>query len=59
MPDPYHNMHMKNKRSAVFMYTVGFVVLAIVIGYPMFGLKMPQKDNAIMWRKKYGTTGTI
>lgn len=31
----------------------------IVVGYPALGLKMPQKDNPIFMRKKYGTTGTI
>lgn len=41
------------------MYAVGFVVLAIVTGYPTLGLKMPQKDNPIQFRKKYGSTGTI
>jgi len=37
----------------------GFVSCAIVIGIPTIGLKMPQKDNPIQFRKKYGTTGTI
>ena len=31
----------------------------IVLGYPTIGLKMPQKDNPIQYRKKYGTTGTV
>tara|TARA_B110000305_G_C19172802_1_gene508123 strand:- start:36 stop:704 length:669 start_codon:yes stop_codon:yes gene_type:complete len=59
MPDPYSNMHFKNKRSPVVMFMGAFVSVAIVIGYPTLGLKMPQKDNPIMMRKKYGTTTTI
>jgi len=35
------------------------VCWAIIIGYPTLGLKMPQKDNPIQYRKKYGTTGSI
>ena len=41
------------------MFFSGFVVVGIVVGYPTLGLKMPQKDNPVMWRKKYGTTGHI
>ena len=59
MPDPYHNMHQKHKRSAVFMFMGAIVCWAIIIGYPTLGLKMPQKDNPIMWRKKYGTASTV
>jgi len=35
------------------------VCWAIIIGYPTLGLKMPQKDNPIQYRKKYGTTGCV
>lgn len=35
------------------------VSVGIVLGYPTLGLKMPQKDNPIQYRKKYGTTGTV
>ena len=59
MPDPYHNMHMKHKRSTVVMYLCGFIACALVLGYPSLGLKMPQKDNPVQFRKKYGTTGSI
>ena len=59
MPDPYDAMHFKYKRSTVIMFGGAFVSLAIVVGYPTLGLKMPQKDNPIQMRKKYGTTGTV
>jgi len=59
MPDPYDAMHFKYKRSTVIMYGFAFVSLGIVVGYPTLGLKMPQKDNPIFWRKKFGTTGTV
>ena len=59
MPDPYDGMLQKYKRSTVFMFACGGVVLSIVVGFPTLGLKMPQKDNPIQYRKKFGTTGTI
>ena len=59
MPDPYHNMHFKYKRSTVTMFFGAFVSGAIVIGYPTLGLKLPQKDNPFLWRKKYGTPTTV
>lgn len=59
MPDPYTAMHFKHKRSPVFMYMGAFVSCAIIIGYPTLGLKMPQKDNPIQYRKKFGTTTTV
>lgn len=59
MPDPYYNMHQKHKRSPVFMMFCGIVTVALVVGYPTLGLKMPQKDNPIQFRKKFSTTGII
>ena len=59
MPDPYTAMHFKNKRSTVVMYMFGFVCAGLIVGYPTLGLKMPQKDNPIMYRKKFGTTSTV
>ena len=59
LPDPYNAMHFKNKRSQVIMFFGGFVCAAIIVGYPTLGLKMPQKDNPFMWRKKFGTTTSI
>ena len=41
------------------MWLFGFVVVGVVIGYPTLGLKMPQKDNPVQYRKKYGTSSTI
>ena len=41
------------------MFGVGLVVLGVVIGYPTLGLKMPQKDNPVQYRKKYGSTTTV
>ena len=52
-------MHFKNKRSTVVMYMFGFVCAGVLVGYPVLGLKMPQKDNPIFWRKKFGTTSTV
>ena len=59
MPDPYADMHQKYKRSTVVMWLFGFVVCGVVIGYPTLGLKMPQKDNPVQYRKKYGTPSNI
>ena len=59
LPDPYSAMHFKNKRSQVVMIMGAVISCAIVVGYPTLGLKMPQKDNPIMYRKKYGTTTTV
>ena len=59
MPDPFSDMHMKYKRSTVMNWLIGFVACGVVIFYPAFGLKMPQKDNPFFFRKKYGTTSTI
>jgi hypothetical protein len=41
------------------MFLGSVVSIAIILGYPTLGLKMPQKDNPIFMRKKYGTTTTI
>jgi hypothetical protein len=59
LPDPYGDMHQKYKRSAVTMYFFGFLVCGLVIGYPTIGIKLPQKDNPFMYRKKFGSTTTI
>lgn len=59
MPDPYTAMHFKHKRNPVFMYLGAIVSCAVVLGYPTLGLKMPQKDNPIQYRKKFGTTTTV
>jgi hypothetical protein len=59
MPDPYSGMHFKHKRSTVIMFMCGFLSCGIILGYPTMGLKLPQKDNPFMYRKKFGTTTTI
>ena len=59
VPDPYEGMHQKHKRNPVFMFLLGPLLCGICIGYPTLGLKMPQKDNPVQYRKKFGTTGTI
>lgn len=33
--------------------------VGLLFGYPIFGLKMPQKDNPFYWRKKYATPTSI
>lgn len=59
LPDPMTAMHFKKKRSG-FIASLGSVIaLAVLIGYPIFGLKMPQKDNPFYYRKKYATPSTI
>ena len=59
LPDPYSGMHQKHKRNPVFMFVCGFVVVGVIVFFPTLGLKMPQKDNPIQYRKKFGTTGAI
>ena len=58
-PDPYTAMHFKLKRSEVTSFIGAFIALGICIGYPIFGLKVPQKDNPFYYRKKYATVTTI
>jgi len=41
------------------MFISGFVCCGIVVGFPTLGLKMPQKDNPIQMRTKYGTPTTV
>lgn len=52
-------MHFKKKRSGAVSFTVGMIVICVLVGYPIFGLKMPQRDNPFYYRKKYGTPTTI
>ena len=59
LPDPLTGMHYKKKRSGVVAFMGAFISLGVLIGYPIFGLKMPQKDNPFFWRKKYGTASTV
>ena len=54
LPDPYSNMHFKNKRSPVIMQVVGAVAVGIIVGFPTLGLKLPDVHNAHQFRKKYG-----
>ena len=59
MPDPLTAMHYKKKRSGAFSMLGAVICVAVLFGYPIFGLKMPQKDNPFYWRKKYGTPTTM
>jgi hypothetical protein len=59
MPDPVSAMHFKKKRSGAFSMLGAVVAVAVLFGYPVFGLKMPQKDNPFYWRKKYGTATSV
>ena len=52
-------MHFKKKRSPALSPLGAVIAIAVLIGYPIFGLKMPQKDNPFYWRKKYGTPTTM
>ena len=57
--DPATAQHYKKKRSGAVSIFGAVIAIAVLIGYPIFGLKMPQKDNPFFWRKKYGTPTTI
>ena len=35
------------------------IAVGLLFGYPIFGLKMPQKDNPFYYRKKYGSGTTV
>ena len=59
LPDPQVAMHFKKKRSGVISMLGAVIALAVLCGYPIFGLKMPQKDNPFYYRKKYATPSTI
>ena len=59
LPDPGVAMHFKLKRSQVTSFAGAFILIAALIGYPIFGLKIPQKDNPFYYRKKYATSTTI
>ena len=59
LPDPMTAMHFKKKRSGAVAMLGAVIALGVLIGYPIFGLKMPQRDNPFYWRKKYGTPSTI
>jgi hypothetical protein len=59
MPDPQSAMHFKKKRSGAFSMLGALVAVGVLFGYPILGLKMPQKDNPFYWRKKYATPTSI
>ncbi len=57
--DPYSAMHFKKKRSTAFSFLGWVVAVGLLFGYPICGLKMPQKDNPFYYRKKYGTETSL
>lgn len=59
LPDPMTAMHFKKKRSGPMAMVGALIAVALLFGYPMFGLKMPQRDNPFYYRKKYGTPTTL
>jgi hypothetical protein len=59
LPDPASAMHFKKKRSGAFSILGAFASIGLLLGYPILGLKMPQKDNPFYFRKKYGSPTTI
>ena len=59
LPDPYNAMHFKKKRSQVMQALGAVIAVAMLIGLPIFGLKLPQKDNPFYWRKKYATITSL
>ena len=59
LPDPYSAMHFKNKRSPVTIMLGALISVGIVVGYPTLGLKLPQIQNPMVFRKKFGSTESI
>jgi len=59
LPDPGSAMHYKKKRSGAFSMLGAVIAIGVLVGYPIFGLRMPQKDNPFYFRKKYGTGTTV
>ena len=59
LPDPLPAMHYKKKRSNVIGFLGAFVLVFATFGYPIFGLKIPQKDNPFYYRKKYASAGSV
>lgn len=59
LPDPGVAMHFKKKRSGPMSFLGAFIAVGALIGYPIFGLKIPQKDNPFFYRKKYATSTSI
>jgi hypothetical protein len=52
-------MHFKKKRSGPMAMIGAVIAVGLHFGYPIFGLKMPQRDNPFFYRKKYGSAGTV
>ena len=59
LPDPMTAMHFKLKRSTVTSAFGAIIAVGALIGYPIFGLKIPQKDNPFYYRKKYASSTSI
>ena len=36
-----------------------FIAIGALLGYPILGFKLPQKDNPFYWRKKYATSTSV
>mmetsp|Transcript_52029 Transcript_52029/g.71420 ORF Transcript_52029/g.71420 Transcript_52029/m.71420 type:complete len:236 (+) Transcript_52029:15-722(+) len=53
--DPADAMHFKKKRSQPITILGAFIAVGILFGYPICGLKIPQKDNPFYYRKKYAS----
>ena len=58
-PDPYAANHFKKKRSGVISSFGILISIGVLFGYPICGLKIPQKDNPFYYRKKYATSTSI
>ena len=59
LPDPISMQHFVTARSGIMAWIWGAIAICLMYGYPVFGLKMPQRDNPYWWRKKFGTATSI
>ena len=59
LPDPVTAMHYKKTWSPAWTMLGALVSVGLLFLYPIFGLKMPQKDNPFFYRKKYATPSTL
>jgi len=52
-------MHFKKQKAGILHLLGAVIAVGLLFGYPIFGLKMPQKDNPFYYRVKYGSVTTL